>query len=371
MAGKDPIVVNAAIVGERPTGLGVYALHVIEALHALGERLEVLTSRPDLVAPLGVGVHRVSAGMRPERGARGHLQRLLWVQTGLRGHVRRLRPRLVLNLMPEGLLFPSRPQVTTVHDLLPLLYPSEYPRQQYYFRHYVPAVLRHSRAVIVISESTRRDVLRLYGLPPEKVHGVFSGYDARRFHPDGPAVPHASGEPYALYVGNVLPHKNLGRLVEAFAAAAARGPGRLVLCGGGRARHVEPLRARIAALGLGGRVEWRAYATPDELPALYRGARMLLLPSLYEGFGLTALEAMACGTAVVASNTSSIPEVVGDAALLVDPLDTGALADAIARLFADDRLAKELGARGPARARLFSWERTGRAIQAVAESVLA
>jgi len=202
------------------------------------------------------------------------------------------------------------------------------------------------------------------------VHVVLSGYDARRFHPDGPAAPHASGEPYALYVGNVMPHKNLPHLVDAFAAAAARGPGRLVLCGSGKPRHVEALRARIVERGLAGRVDWRPYVGADELPALYRGARMLLLPSLYEGFGLTALEAMACGTAVIASDTSSIPEVVGDAALLVDPLDGGALADAVARLFADDRLAKELGARGPARARHFSWERTGRAIHGVVRGVL-
>ncbi|PYN09584.1 MAG: glycosyltransferase family 1 protein, partial [Candidatus Rokuibacteriota bacterium] len=102
----------------------------------------------------------------------------------------------------------------------------------------------------------------------------------------------------------------------------------------------------------------------EELPRLYRGARMLLLPSLYEGFGLTALEAMACGTPVITSNTSSLPEVVGDAALLVDPLDTAAIADAIARLFTDGRLGSELRERGLARARLFSWEKTGRAVQA-------
>ncbi|MBI3636445.1 MAG: glycosyltransferase family 4 protein, partial [Candidatus Rokubacteria bacterium] len=270
----------------------------------------------------------------------------------------------------EGVLFSRVPQITIVHDLLPLLYPAEYPRQQYYFRHYVPAVLRHSRAVIVISESTRRDVLRFYRLPPDKVHCVLSGYDGAQFQPDGPAAHDESGEPFALYVGNVMPHKNLPRLIDAFAAAASRGPGRLVMRGGGQPRHVDPLRARIAALGIADRVDWQPYASADELPRLYRGARMLLLPSLYEGFGLTALEAMASGTPVIAADTSSIPEVVGDAALLVPPLGTGALADAIARVFTDDRLAKDLIGRGLARARLFSWERTGRAVHDVIRGVL-
>jgi glycosyltransferase involved in cell wall biosynthesis len=360
---RVPIAINAAIVGERPTGLGIYALSLIDALAGLGEPLVVYTSRPDLVRAPSVEVHQVSAALRPEHGARGHLARLLWVQLGLRWHVRRDRPRLLLNLMPEGLLRPAVPQVTTVHDLLPLLYPAEYPRQQYYFRHYVPAVLRASRAVIVISESTRRDLLRFYrDVPAEKVHVVLSGYDSRRFSADGPSTP-PGDMPYALYVGNVMPHKNLTRLTEAFALATTRVPCRLLLRGWGRPRHVTELSARIAALGLEPRVDWKPYARPDELPPLYRGARMLLLPSLHEGFGLTALEAMACGTPVIASGTSSLPEVVGDAALLVDPLDVTGLADAIVRLATDDRLAKDLSERGRARATHFSWARTARAVQ--------
>jgi glycosyltransferase involved in cell wall biosynthesis len=371
VGGEARIAVNAAIVGERPTGLGVYALSLITALDALDERLCVFTSRPDLVAARHATTAPVSAALRPERGASGHLRRLLWTQTGLRRLVRRVRPRLLLNLMPEGILRPAVPQVTVMHDLLPLLYPEEYPRQQYYFRRFVPAVLRDSRAVIVISESTRRDLLRFYpGIAPDRVHVVLSGYDARQFSPAG--VRDLAGRPpYALYVGNVMPHKNLHRLMDAFALAARRTEGRLVIRGSGRDRHVRALRARIAGLGIGPRVEWEAYASAGELVRLYREASMLLLPSLHEGFGLTALEAMACGTPVIASRTSSLPEVVGDAALLVDPLDTEALAGAMVRLFSDAALARDLGERGPRQASQFSWDRTGRAVQSVLRQVLA
>jgi glycosyltransferase involved in cell wall biosynthesis len=357
--------VNATVVGERPTGLGVYALRLITALDRLGEQLTVFTSRPEVIEAPRAIVRRVKATTRPERGVRGHLRRLVWTQTGLRLALRAHGARALLNPVPEGLIASRIPQVTVVHDVLPLRYPSEYRRQQPYLRHYVPRVLTSSAAVIVSSESTRRDVLQAYRLPAENVHVVLCGFDDRRFSP-GPA-PHA--EPYALFVGNVLPHKNLPRLVEAFARVRRRAPHRLVIRGSGHPGHVAAVRVRIDALGVAGDVDWRPWAEDDELLALYRGARMLVLPSLYEGFGLPALEAMACGTPVLVSKAASLPEVVGDAALFVDPEDVDSIADGMARLLTDDALAKDLRTRGPARARLFSWDRTARQVQAILRAV--
>lgn len=370
VAPQSAIAVNASIVGERPTGLGHYSLQLISALDEFGERLIVYTSRPDLVAAPRATVHPVSARMRPERGASGHLRRLLWIQTGLRVRLHHDRPRVLLNLMPEGLLGSRLPQITVVHDLLPLRYPAEYPRQRYYFRHFVPAVLRGSRAIVVTSESTRRDLLSFYrGLSPDSIHVIPCGYDARQFAADT-ADRALDAEPYALYVGNVLPHKNLLTLVEAFGLVARRQVGRLVIRGWGHPAHVHALRERIESLGLAPRIDWQPYASPTDLPRLYRQARMLLLPSLYEGFGLTALEGMACGTPVITSNLSSMPEVVGKAALLVEPTDAGAIAAAMTRLFTDDALVKELGARGRAQAARFSWEKAARAVQALIGQVI-
>jgi glycosyltransferase involved in cell wall biosynthesis len=215
-------------------------------------------------------------------------------------------------------------------------------------------------------------VLRFYDVPPEKVHVVLSGYDSDRFVPRPDSAPPPEGEPYLLYVGNVMPHKNLLRLVEAFALVARELPIRLVLRGWGRPRHVQALRDRLGALGIESRVDWQPYAPDDELLALYRGARAVVLPSLHEGFGLTVLEAMACGTPVVASGVSSIPEVVGDAGILVDPLQPTSIADGLCRIFTDDGLCKELRERGLERARRFSWEATARAVQqAVAHAIAA
>jgi glycosyltransferase involved in cell wall biosynthesis len=365
---EQTIAVNATIVGEQPTGLGVYALNLISALDAVGERLTVYTSCPALVDAPHARLREAPVGLRPEWGARGHLRRLWWTQTTLRRQLRREPPRALLNLRSEGLLDHVVPQVTVVHDVLPLRYPHEYPRQQYYFRYYVPRVLAASEAVLAISQSTREDVLAFYRLPEWKVRVVFAGYDEHRFSParhdstDGAA-------PYALYVGNVMPHKNVLRLVEAFATLARRRDVRLMLVGSGRPRHVDTVRAVLERLGIGASVDWRPYATVDELVRLYRGARMLVMPSLLEGFGLPVLEAMGCGVPVVTSNVSSLPEVVGDAALLVDPTDVVSIAGGMERLFADDALARELRQRGLARARLFSWDRTGRAVQAVLREV--
>jgi glycosyltransferase involved in cell wall biosynthesis len=362
------IAINAAVVGERPTGLSVFASNLIDALAGLGERLLVYTSRPQAGTAPGVDVRRIPAAVRPSLGVRGHAARLLWTQTGLRARVRHDRPTLLLHPVPDGLFFPPVPQIATVQDLVPLRFADQYPRQRHYFRYYVPALLRDCQAVLTISEAARRDVVSFYGVPPARVFVAPCGYDPRHFNPEGPGE--AGEEPYALYVGNVMPHKNLLRLVEAFARATPGGRGRLRIRGWGQARHVRALRERIARLGLEPRVDWQPYATAEALPPLYRGARMLLLPSLAEGFGLTALEAMACGTPVVTSNTSAMPEVVGDAALLVDPLDTGGLAEAIARVFSDDRLVKDLRERGLARAPQFTWARTGRAAQAAIDAAL-
>jgi glycosyltransferase involved in cell wall biosynthesis len=370
VTGSRTIAVNASIIGERPTGLGFYALQLIRALDELGEHLIVHTSRPEAIVARQVTAHRITAAVRPERGAAGHLARFIWTQVELRRRVRRDRPRLLLNLMPEGLLFSSTPQIVVVHDLLPVLYAGEYPRLRYYFHYCLPAILSRSQGIIVISESTRRDVLRFYPrVAPENVHVVLPGYDAERFFPTGPGSLDAD-PPYAFYAGNVMPHKNLLRLVEAFAAVARVRSGRLVIRGWGRQAHVRALRDRIVALGVASRVDWQPYAPDAELVTLYRGARMLVLPSLYEGFGLTALEAMACGTPVVASLASAVQEVVGDAAVLVDPLDVSDIAEAMLRVFGDDALAARLRQRGRARAAFFSWEKAARAVQDVIEAVL-
>ena len=368
MARRPPIAVNASILGPAPSGLGQYALSLVRSLDPLREGLVVYSSCPEMLSGLRATVRQISPLTRPDRGVRGHVARLLWCQTALRARVGLERPGVLLSTLPEGVLRCRVPQVTVVHDLIPLAFPRDYPRQQFYFRRLVPAMLRESRAVIAVSEATRREVIAVYGLSPERVRAIPNGYDRAEFAPVGPATDDGGG-PYVLYVGNLLPHKNLPRLIEAVARAARHSPVRLVIAGSGTPGRLAELR-RLAEKA-GSRLELMPYVAQQALPALYRGASLVAMPSLAEGFGLPALEAMACGTPVVVGNTSAMPEVVGDAGLLVDPEDTGAISDAILRLLTQASLRKELIARGLARAAAFSWERTARQVLAVLDEVAA
>ena len=368
VVGAPRVAVNASIIGHRSSGLGQHARGLVRALDTLHAPLVIHTALPSAVAPLRAMVRRAPSLVLPERGIRGHLGRILWTQLALGRRLAREGVDVLVNTVPEGPLVSSVAQVTVVHDVIPLDFPDYYPRQQLYFRRLVPAVLRRARVVVAVSEATRRRVIAAYGLSPARVRTVLNGFDAEQFSPDGP-VSDDGGLPYVLFVGNLLPHKNLPRLVEAVARAATSTPVRLVVVGGGRPRAVAQLRTLADRVGAG--VERRAFVSPSELAPLLRGARALVLPSLAEGFGLPAVEAMACGTPVIAGNVAALPEVVGDAGLLVDPRDVTALADAVVRVLSDDRLRKELGARGLERAARFSWARCAGELLGIVREVAA
>jgi len=261
----------------------------------------------------------------------------------------------------------TTPLVITVHDLALLRFPAlGTPALRRLVRR-VGADAARARRVIADSESTARDLRELLGVAAASLRVVYPGCDARFFAPLDPAASarvlerHGVAPPYILHVGTLEPRKNLDRLVRAFAAARAaqRLPHRLVLCGasGWGSAALESL---LAAPELADVVRCTGAVSHDDLPALYAGAALFAYPSLYEGFGLPPLEAMACGTPVLTSRVASLPEVVGDAAVLVDPYDEAALAATIAQVLGDAELRAGLAARGRARARQFTWERCAR-----------
>jgi glycosyltransferase involved in cell wall biosynthesis len=357
---RGRIAVNASIVGDRPTGLGTYAIKLLAALDEIRDDVVVYTSAPASFRGLRSTIRVIPAATRPDRGMRGHLLRIAWLQTTLRMELRRTRPRAVLNAMPEGIIGLEIPQVTVLHDLLPLRFPPEYPRQQYYFRHFVPRILRASSIVVASSQATVRDAVQHYDIGPSRFRVVYPGYDPAVFSGDG-ARPSA-GEPYVLFVSNLLPHKNVLRLLDAFAIVRRRHACRLVVRGDGRPGYVRAVRERISALGLDDAVTFPGYLDEPSLRQLYRDAVCSVLPSLGEGFGLTILESMACGTPVIAATGSSLPEVAADAALMIDPYDVDALANAMSRMLTDEELCQSLRRRGLERVRQFSWRRTAEAV---------
>jgi glycosyltransferase involved in cell wall biosynthesis len=255
------------------------------------------------------------------------------------------------------------PFVFTIHDLIQIQVPGvATPAKRLYYDAVIKPACRRAFRVLTVSEWSRTQIVQWAGIPAQRVVNVGNGVDAP-FSPEGPR--HEPGFPYILYVGNSRPHKNLDRLLQAFRDLHCPGL-RLILAG---AMGPE-IASRIGELGIRERTLTLADATDEQLAAVYRGALLLALPSVVEGFGLPALEAMACGTPVVASRSTALPEVVGDAARLIDPLDVFDIRRAIEDVLADPACRAVMRERGLARARLFSWDRVGAAVLSVLDAAL-
>ncbi len=269
------------------------------------------------------------------------------------------------------------PAVVTIHDLIHLRFPDwrGRPVAPLYARVMLRLAVWRAARVITVSESTRRDLERRLGARPERIRVIPNGVTSH-FGPaaDAAALQAGLGElglapPYLLFVGNPMPHKNLGRLLDAFAGLPpALGP---LVVAGVRPAARPALERALEARGLRGRVRVLAPLPEAVMPRLYQGASLLVIPSLWEGFGLPALEAMACGTPVVASDRGALPEVVGDAGVLVDPTNVDALREAMYNLAVHTPLRAALRAAGLARARAFSWRHAAGATVAVYREVLA
>jgi len=232
-----------------------------------------------------------------------------------------------------------------------------------YFRAMIPQMARRSEKVIAISESTKRDLVSLLGIREEKICVTHLGVD-KRFRPvtDEQELIRVRKKynlpaKYILYVGLIEPRKNLEALVDAYHADSLHDEYALVLAGN-LGWGYAPLLKKIANSHLRNRIQMPGYVADADLPALYSSATVVVYPSLYEGFGLPVLEAMACGGAVITSNVSSLPEVAGDAAVLIDPNDAGELTVALQSVLRDRQLRESLSQRARLRAQLFSWERT-------------
>jgi glycosyltransferase involved in cell wall biosynthesis len=314
--------------------------------------------------------YAVPGNMTPHQGSRGHLRRLIWTQTQLSQIYRQQRSSLIFSPVPEApLAYPlarSLAQgcrtVVMMHDLIPLRFPRWRSPLTNYFRWVVPWVLKQSLHILANSQSTAEDVQRFYGIPASKVTAIPLAYDAQAFRPQG--LPKGN---YFLYLGRPDPYKNLGRVIEAFAQTALSHELELWVAGGSDPRFTPGLQAQVDALGLTPRVKFLPYVPYGELPGLIEQAIALVFPSLWEGFGLPVLEAMACGTPVITSDCSALPEVAGPAALLVDPRSVGAIAEAMGAIASDGALQAQLRSAGLARAQAFSWAQTQAQTLAVLE----
>jgi glycosyltransferase involved in cell wall biosynthesis len=264
----------------------------------------------------------------------------------------RKRPRLFFTPGYNSPVGWPKPFVFTLHDLNHLcVRDNSSTAKRAYYRHIVRPACDRAVFVLTVSEYSKREIAAWAKVKDDKVINVGNGVGSP-FVPTGPK--YEPGYPYLLYVGSRKPHKNLPRLLEAYFMSGIRREVRLVISG----RPDQQILREIEGRGLNGNVVFADSDTDADLSDIYRGALGFVFPSLYEGFGLPPLEALACGTPVLTSNVCSLPEVVGDSAILVDPLDIEAIADGIRRLVHDSALTTELRQKGLLRAKKFSWGET-------------
>jgi glycosyltransferase involved in cell wall biosynthesis len=371
------------------TGIGFYAQHLLRELPRVDPSTQYVAWYLDAKGVLGFPSKRTLSGMHGRGGGPTVIERPVPIPARL---FERLSERFDLpraewfarfdvffapNFVPPPTRAPRL--VLTVHDLAFRLFPETAPHSTRRWLARLDQALQRAAAVIAVSEATRDDLTRLYGVPSECITVVPHGVDQTVFRPSPEAriaeVRAVFGieGPYLLYLGGIEPRKNLARLVEAFGLllrGAGAGGLMLVVAGGGVEWNPEgsgglEAALRTAAPGVRERIILTGYVAEADKVALLGGAKALVYPSLYEGFGLPALEAMACGTPVLTSNVSALPEVVGPAGLLVDPRDTEAIAEGMRRLCEDEGLRARLREEGLARSGRFTWTETARRTAAV------
>ena len=347
-------------------GIGTYIRNLLRQLSRLDRNTDfVVLCRPedrDTLASLGENFRAV-----PETAGNYSIAEQVKVPLALR------REGVTLFHAPHYVLPPlvRCNSVVTIHDCIHLMFPQYLPNRFAlgYARAAITMAARRATRVLTVSESSKRDILKYVDTQPDKIDVIYNAYDDRfAVEPGEEDVVRVRErfqlhDEFVLYAGNVKPHKNVERLIQAFHLVRQRGLDhlKLVIIGDEVSRYAA-LRRAVHKHQLHQYVRFLGYLPEETLAVLYRLAGVFVFPSLYEGFGLPPLEAMASGTPVVTSNVSSLPEVAGDAAILVDPYDPTAIANGIATVLSDERIRRDMRTKGLERARQFSWETSVRRV---------
>lgn len=336
------IALNARFFSHKPTGMQRYG---IEMANRLSDVLDVV--RPSV----------------PMKGAKGHLWEQMYLPTAT-------RHRLLWSPNNTGPLAVAR-QLCTIHDIIPVDHPEWFnARFAQWYEWLLPKLVNRVEHMIAVSQFTKDRVVERFGVRPEKISVVWNGVDAT-FYPRSTAeiaaMRQSAGLPegrYVLSLGSLEPRKNLARLLVAWRKLAEEIDPDIQLVVAG-AKGASQVFAQADLGPIPARVHFAGYIPQEQLPMLYSGAMALVYPSLYEGFGLPPLEAMACGCPVVTSSTTSLPEVAGTASILVDPRDTDAIANGMWKLLSSKTLRHDLSRRGQHHARSLTWDRSAAATRKI------
>ena len=355
------IGITSAFFRNYRAGTWVYANSLLQAFDGLHECADSI-STVDFLGASVTGLRNIPHVTYP--AASNKLAKIVWPNLVLPRRAARDNFDVIHATTHYGTFVPCKYRnVITLTDVSPLLHPETHGRGQVmYHRYLLPLVLKRADAVVTISHSSKKDIVACCRIGEEKVHVIHLGVD-------GKFVPAAAGESpftrslperYILNIGTLEARKNLPRLLEAYAIARGKGLDLKLLIGGAPGWRLSNLAGIVEKFKLEKDVVFLGFVEDADLPVLYSRASYFVYPSIYEGFGMPLLEAMACGTPVITSNCSSMPEVAGDAALLVDPLDVTDIADRMLELAGSPDLRDRLRSAGLARAARFSWRETAR-----------
>ena len=367
------IIVDALPINAKPwTGISNYIFNLLKSLAEFDEKNDytIYTMRYDL-KDLGIENDNFEYRKVPElfKCWRYTISWLAWYYTGYSFQLLRDRPAVFLS--PFSILpwYCPYPKIIVVYDLVPLIFKQFYSTHaRLIFKGQMANAVKRADKIITISNSTKDDLVKLLKADPDKIFVVYPGYDNQVYQPV--KEPNRISEikqkykiagNYILYIGTLEPRKNITRLIEAFGQLMKAGnvDHKLVITGK-KGWLYDDIFKTVNRLGLNSHVIFTGYAPYEDLPLLLNGADVFIYPSLYEGFGLPPLEAMACGTPLITSNLSSLPEVVGNAGILVDPRSVDEISKALYQVISNKNLQETMRQRGLERAKMFSWEKVAK-----------
>jgi glycosyltransferase involved in cell wall biosynthesis len=377
---KTKILLNGLPVAYPISGVGQYTLQLGKALEALLGDGRILWFGRDGSGQRGWDSNREDPIFMNQ--VRHHLKKGLRKVPGLkklvrfgrshqfRSYVKRVRPSVYHETNYTPFCFEEGPTILTIYDLSFIRHPEWHPKDRVkHFEKYCLKQLSKVDAIITISEFSKKEIINLLGVNPAKMHVTSLGVD-RNFTPEGGKMEGLPNE-YVLFLGNLEPRKNLVTLLTAYRSfpRSLRDRHPLVIAGAS-GWHTHELIKALHLFQNDEKPILTGYVPQKFLPDLYRGASIFVYPSLYEGFGLPVLEAMACGVPVVTSHTTSLPEVVGDAGILVNPNDADEWREVMVKVLEDPKIKEEMSEKGLERAKLFSWEKCARGTLSVYQKVL-
>lgn len=350
---ENKIVINSSILHERPTGLGVYAKNVVKEIYKKDSNIRILSP----VDIDGIKVEKINKYVKPSYKKLGGLCRLLWTQLVLPFKVK--KDNILYHPFQYLSLFSRSKQIITIHDFIPLYYPEVAKHQNRYYKIMMPILLKKAHKIVAISENTKNDIMKFYNVNEDKIHVIYNGYDTELFNTDNinnkVLDKYNINYDYFIMVGASYPHKNLEIAIKAI--KDLKNDCKLVIVGKDSS-YILKLKELTKELDIENKVNFIGYVPDEDLPSLYNKSKGFLYTTLYEGFGLPILEAMACDAPVITCNNSSLPEVYGDAALIFENNNYKDLKEKMEIILEDNIVREELLTKARENIKRFSWENT-------------